>query len=260
MIDAALDRLLAAHLIDEDGETVDIEVLAPMSAGEIAGAERALGHTYPPAVRALLSRTRGLNGPLDQIDFSGRIDGQHLEDLFPHIATIASDGWGNFWAVDLVRDNGSWGPIWYLSHDAPVALYQCDGLATFLDELVRMHRPPHASLIDDVHEDRVHRIGRTHRARSRSRMPVSATRRQRRSPRNSTTTGSWSTCAMRHRERASPGNASVRAPNFAATALLSSLPIAKGRPNAAGDLDGAEPGPDRRATQILSASAEARGL
>lgn len=163
MIEPALDRLLAAELTDDGGEAVELGVLPGMSSTEIADAERTLGYPYPPAVRALLTRTRGLDGLLEEIDFAGLIDGQALDELFPHTATIAADGMGNFWAVDLLRVNEGWGPIWYLSHDPPVALLQCDTLASFLDELVRMHTPPYRSLIDDVHEDRLYQIGRSHR-------------------------------------------------------------------------------------------------
>lgn len=161
-IEVALDRLLAATLVDADGDPVTVSLLPGMSDQEIEAAERELGRAYPAAVRELLRRTRGLEGLLEEIDFAGAIDGQALEDLFPRTATVAHDGYGNFWAVDLLRENGGWGPIWFLCHDPPVALLQCDGLARFLDELGRMHSPPHASLIDDVHEDRLFQVGRSH--------------------------------------------------------------------------------------------------
>lgn len=161
-IEAALDELLAATLTDRDGNPVTVSLLAGMSDGEIEAAELELGSAYPPAVRQVLTRARGISGVLDQVDFAGAMDGQALDDLFPQTATIAHDGYGNFWAVDLLRENGGWGPIWFLSHDPPVALLLCDGLAGFLDELRRMHSPPHASLIDEVHEDRLFRVGSSH--------------------------------------------------------------------------------------------------
>lgn len=135
-----------------------------MTEEEIDAAERTLGQRYPAELRTFLGRTRGFDGNalLEEIDFAGLLDGQALEELFPRAATIANDGYGNFWAVDLLRENGSWGPIWFLCHDAPVALLQCHGLAPFLDELVRMYTPPHASPIDDVHEDRLFRVWREH--------------------------------------------------------------------------------------------------
>ena len=85
-------------------------------------------------MRDLLARTRGIDGLLAEIDFTGLAEGQALDELFPRVATVATDGYGNGWVVDLLRENGGWGPIWFLSHDPPVALHQCNGLATFLDE------------------------------------------------------------------------------------------------------------------------------
>jgi hypothetical protein len=162
VIETALDGLLGQQLVDEDGNTVVPRLLPGMSGGEIAESERALGRPYPAEVSALLRRTGGIDGKLEEVDFAVRIDGQALDDLFPQTATIAHDGYGNFWVVDLLRENGTWGPVWFLCHDPPIALLQCDGMATFLDELVRSFMPPHASLIDDVHEDRLFRVGREH--------------------------------------------------------------------------------------------------
>ena len=162
MIEEALDRLLAARLVDEDGDPVDATLLPGLTEAEIAAAERALGARFPDDLRRVLARTRGLEGLLGSIDLSGGGEGQALEELFPRMATIAEDGYGNSWGVDLLAENGLWGPVWFLSHDPPAALLQCDGLAAFLDEIVRMQTPPHASLIRDVHEDRLHRVGREH--------------------------------------------------------------------------------------------------
>lgn len=157
-----VESLRRGPLVDEDGHPVTATLLEPMTAEEIAAAEAQLGTPFPSDVRALLAHCRGLDGLLAEIEFSGRrIAGADLEGLFPRVCTIAHDGFGNFWAVDLLQtDEGAW-PIWFLCHDPPVALLQGNGLEPFLRELRLMFIPPHASLLDDVHEDRVHAIGRT---------------------------------------------------------------------------------------------------
>ena len=162
MIADAFDRLLAQPLVDEDGDAVVPRLLPGMTEAEIADAEAALSVSYPPDVRALLRRTRGIEGLLEEIDFSGLLDGQALDEIFPRTATIAHDGFGNFWAVDLLRETDEWGPIWFLSHDPPVALLQCDGLGAFLDALTGKFTPHGSTLIDDVHEDRLFTVGRVH--------------------------------------------------------------------------------------------------
>ncbi|MHC4997250.1 MAG: SMI1/KNR4 family protein, partial [Planctomycetota bacterium] len=83
------------------------------------------------------------------------------EDLFPHGVPIASDGWGNFWVVDLTPDSSEFGPVWFACHDAPVILYQSDNLSEFLIELFKLCHPPYKSLVDDVHEDRIRNVWRT---------------------------------------------------------------------------------------------------
>jgi SMI1 / KNR4 family (SUKH-1) len=84
-----------------------------------------------------------------------------FEQAFPDGLPIAADGYGNFWVVDLHPDTTRWGPIYFACHDAPVILYQADSLEQFLSELFRMFEPPHQSLIDDVHEDRLAHVWRT---------------------------------------------------------------------------------------------------
>ena len=84
-----------------------------------------------------------------------------LETLLPSGLPIAADGYGNFWVVDLTPDSTEFGPIFYACHDAPIILYQSDSLADFLTELFKMCSPPHESLIDDVHEDRLYHVWRT---------------------------------------------------------------------------------------------------
>jgi len=162
VITAALDRLLAEPLVDSNGQHLEANLLPGLTDDEIVEAERTLGRTYSSEMRALLRRARGIEGLLEELDFSGTLDGQALEELFPQTATIAHDGYGNFWAVDLLRERGSFGPIWFLSHDPPVALLQCDGLATFLDQLAVTFTPTGPDPIDDVHEDRLFRVGREH--------------------------------------------------------------------------------------------------
>ena len=71
----------------------------------------------------------------------------------PDALPIAGDGCGNFWIVDMAA--GTWGPIYFCCHDAPVALLQAGSLAEFLSEVFKMYAPPHQSLVDDVHSDRI---------------------------------------------------------------------------------------------------------
>jgi hypothetical protein len=120
-----------------------------------------LATALPDELVQLLRRCGGLDGVLEQVDFSGgAIDGFEFEEIFPHGLSIAHDGYGNFWVLDLTPGTVETAPVYFACHDAPVVLYQSPNLAHFVHELVRMNIPPHESALDDVHDDRLFDVWR----------------------------------------------------------------------------------------------------
>lgn len=154
-------RAQASTLIDEDGHVVTLEMLPGLSLAEMRDFARRVPCHVPAEITELLGACSGLEGVIDQVDFAGRLATFEFEAAFPDGLPLASDGFGNFWIVDLHPESTGWGPIYFVCHDAPVILYQSDTLEEFLIELFRMLEPPHESLIDDVHEDRPARVWRT---------------------------------------------------------------------------------------------------
>jgi hypothetical protein len=151
----------AATLIDDDGQAVTLELLPGLSPTELDEFARQVPCRIPPEIEELLSVCRGFYGTVEQVDFTGRDLMFEFEPAFPNGLPIAADGFGNFWVVDLHPHSVQWGPIYFACHDAPVILYQADSLERFLRELFRMFEPPHQSLVDDVHEDRLAQVWRT---------------------------------------------------------------------------------------------------
>ncbi len=151
----------ADTLVDEDGRVVTLEFIPGLSKGELREFARQVPCRIPPEITELLSACRGFYGTVEQIDFTGRDLSFEFEAAFPCGLPIAADGYGNFWVVDLHPRTVRWGPIYFACHDAPVILYQADSLEQFMGELFRMFRPPHQSLVDDVHEDRLARVWQT---------------------------------------------------------------------------------------------------
>jgi len=151
----------ARTLIDEDGNVVTLKLLPGLSRAELQDFADRMPSPLPPEISELLVACSGLDGTIDQVDFTGRDLMFELGPAFPHGLPIAHDGFGNFWVVDLQPHRTRWGPIYFACHDAPVILYQSDSLEEFLIELFRMYAPPHQSLIDEVHEDRLARVWRT---------------------------------------------------------------------------------------------------
>ena len=152
----------AQELSNEDGDSIVLDLLPGLDAEADARFESSLPCALPEEIRELLLFCRGFEGVVaDQVDFTGQDMLFGHEVLFPHGVPIASDGFGNFWVVDLSSDSTDFGPIWFACHDAPVILYQSAGLTEFLSELFKTCEPPYKSLVDDVHEDRIREVWRT---------------------------------------------------------------------------------------------------
>jgi hypothetical protein len=151
----------ARTLIDEDGHVVELELLPGLSRTGMRDFALRVPCPVPEEITELLEACGGVEGVIGQVDFAGRIPTFEFGEAFPDGLPLASDGFGNFWLVDLHPESTGWGPIYFVCHDAPVILYQSDNLEGFLIELFRMLEPPHESLIDDVHEDRPARVWRT---------------------------------------------------------------------------------------------------
>jgi len=152
----------SATFVDEDGDEYVLEFLPPLSAGEIDAFAASLPCPLPQDLRRLLAETRGFEGGvLERVDLTGQSIPFRQEVLFPHGVPLASDGFGNYWVVDLVEGSTTWGPIYFVRHDPPVLLYQSDSLAEFLQEVFRACESLEGSLLDEVHEDRLYNVWKT---------------------------------------------------------------------------------------------------
>jgi hypothetical protein len=159
----AVQRLQAAvgsRLVDEDGHEVVVGLLPPVPEAEIAALQAAVPVPLPAELLRLLAVTRGATALLD-LDLTGASHSVELAELMPAGLPVAADGAGNFWVLDLTPDTVEVAPVFFHCPDAPVLLYQSPDLATFLDEVVKKYVPPHTSLVDDVHEDRLYDVWRS---------------------------------------------------------------------------------------------------
>lgn len=153
-------RAQASQLVDEDGNAVVLELAPGLAEAEIDELEAEVGVPLPGDLRRLLRVTSAIDGVLESVDFTGRRQDVELEDQFPAGLPFAHDGYGNFWVLDLKPEPVETARVFFACHDAPVVLYQSPDLGHFLHEAFRMYEPPHASLVDDVHEDRLFRVWR----------------------------------------------------------------------------------------------------
>jgi hypothetical protein len=138
--------------INEDGIEDRFVLMPPLEEPELAAFEASLPCPLPGDIGEVLRFARGFDGILGGVSFADPSAAFGMKEIFPHPVTLAGDGFGNFWVVDLPRESRSWGPIFYASHDAPVIVYQTDSLLHFVEEVICFGNKPWKGEIDDVHE------------------------------------------------------------------------------------------------------------
>jgi len=140
--------------VNPDGLKNGFKLLPPLSEQELISLASNLPCPLPADILELLQFARGFDGTwLEEVCFADP-DGasEVLGEIFPNAISLASDGAGNFWIVDLTKDSNTWGPIFFACHDAPVIVYQTDSLLHFVQEVVRGGNRPWKSEVDDVAE------------------------------------------------------------------------------------------------------------
>ncbi len=81
-----------------------------------------------------------------------------FEEILPLGLTIATDGSGNDWVVDIKKGTSEWGPVLFMSHDPPVAVIQAPDLARFIEQVFELGRPERKSQLDSVSKSATSRI------------------------------------------------------------------------------------------------------
>lgn len=152
----AVQRSAGRELVTEDGDREVVGLQPPASQARILEVEAELGHPLPAPLRALVERTAGLE-LLESVDFlsAGR---SPLDALFGNVLTLAGDGAGNFWILELDPQHATLGPVWFVCHDAPVLVYQSPDLASFVEDYLRFKSAPHDGPVADVVRGAVRRV------------------------------------------------------------------------------------------------------
>lgn len=158
----SLEKLKQPDLTDQDGEPLETDFCEGLSEIQLQAIESELGLKLPYDFRLLATMCGGFDSALAEVDFSGGGMGQYVP-FMPAIHPFASDGFGNFWQLDLLPRQEERAQVLFVGHDPPVVLFQCDGMEAFLEELFKKCSPPHESMIDLVNDDKVFSVSRTHR-------------------------------------------------------------------------------------------------
>ena len=90
------------------------------------------------------------------------LEGFGLEEAFPCPWSVAHDGFGNYWILDLLPDTASWGPVFFACHDPPVIAWQSATLDDFLRDVIALWESPRGNPVAHVRDEVVHTIWREH--------------------------------------------------------------------------------------------------
>ena len=162
MLADTLRGLNGKKLVDTDGEVTVIELAPPATADQIRQLESRLPAPLPDDIRDALRVTTGFEqGPLESFSLLD-LEGFGLDEVFPDAYSLAHDGFGNYWVLDMLPGTREWGPVYFACHDPPVIAYQAPTVDAFVRDLVAMPPDDPRSPIDQVHEGAVNRIWRDH--------------------------------------------------------------------------------------------------
>ncbi|TDQ79060.1 SMI1/KNR4 family protein [Sphingobacterium yanglingense] len=154
----ALESIISTQYISEDGDKYKVELLPGLTENEINELKEQLPDKYlPQSIEELLLYSRGFEFQgLDEIRFDA-INQFGFEEFFPNSIPLASDGFGNFWILDISK-NGDWGHVFYVCHDPAVVVKHSNDLAEFILHVDEFGRKRGASHLNDVHEKAVDKI------------------------------------------------------------------------------------------------------
>lgn len=142
--------------VDEDGNEEVVRAQGPVSPARMTEIERALGFPLPSELEQVLRTSAGLD-MLESLDLAS-IGPCPLGTLLGMVITLADDGAGNYWVLELRPGLETLGPVWFLCHDAPVLVYQSPDLATFIDDYLRFCAPPNDGPVAEVVRHAVRRV------------------------------------------------------------------------------------------------------
>lgn len=154
----ALESIINTQYISEDGDNYKVELLPGLTEKEIDELKEQLPDKYlPQSIEELLLYSRGFEFQgLDEVRFDA-INQFGFEEFFPNSIPLASDGFGNFWILDISK-NGNWGHVFYVCHDPAVVVKHSNDLAEFILHVDEFGRKGNLSHLNDVHEKAVDKV------------------------------------------------------------------------------------------------------
>ena len=153
-----LKTLINETYTDYDGETYSIVLEKGLNEEEILHFEKQLPSKLPEDIKELIRFSSGFEFYIYNISFIGNTD-FGFEELIKNPITLAGDGTGNCWVVEILN-NGDWGNVFYVCHDPAVIVKHSEHLSQFLEHLSDYGKNGSASHFDIIHEEIVYELNR----------------------------------------------------------------------------------------------------
>ncbi len=153
-----LKSILTERYISEDGDEYKVELKEGLTDEQIDElAKRLPTGQVPTEIRELLKFASGFEFyGLGEVTFDG-VEQFGFEEFFPHSVQLSSDGFGNFWILDVDK-NGNWGSIFYACHDPAVIVKHSDSLTQFIEHVHDFGKNGNKSTLGIIHERTVMNI------------------------------------------------------------------------------------------------------
>jgi len=123
----------------EERQDQRLDLRPAMSDEEIRALEERLPGKLPVEVRDLLCFASGFSLGAHEVSFH-RYNMWGYDFLLPHVAVLDDDGAGNSWVIEINPEGADWRHVWFVCHDPPVLVYQCEILAEFIDGVLDLSR------------------------------------------------------------------------------------------------------------------------
>jgi hypothetical protein len=143
-----LERVRAMTTRGADGAAYPVVLSPGLGEQEILELERRIAGPLPIDYRAALAHCGSFNCEYFEVDFAGRMMDFEGSGQLPGSVPFASDGCGNFWAIDLLPVQDQLAAVFFVCHDPPVVVFQCSGVATFLQWLIETSQSGGKTLSD----------------------------------------------------------------------------------------------------------------
>ncbi len=150
----------------EEGQDVKLVMLPPLSEDDLRVFEQKLSGPLPGDVLNLLRLASGFDIMTDNVSFTAWGPWGY-DFLLPHVIVLNSDGRGNSWVIEVNTETGDWRHVWFVCHDPPVLVYQCETLSEFIDAVLDEYRyekcvAGHRSILYHI-DDLCHKVWRNRR-------------------------------------------------------------------------------------------------